>query len=264
MGLIICEYCGSQIDEHAALCPHCLGQVTPPDKPVETAFSGQGDHEVVLVNQGTCQSVVCNNMLEQFLGYSDEDADKLMRQTPVKIALGMNEEQAVTLASAMAEKGCQMAVYNREGQVDFAKKAKASMFKVNGEMVETAAAIIGTIGQINRVTHAVPYYGYGAPSFGTRLATKAVSGGVKAMTGSATAGAVAGAIVGAAPAAAAIASALLGDDHRSHQYDRGGAMAGAGGFGKAGARALAKGIAHGVLGTKKKKKSGLFGKKGLF
>ena len=262
MGMIICEYCGSQIPDNVALCPHCLGQVTPKDKPVETAFSGQGDHEVVLVSQGSCESVVCNNMMEQYLGYSDEDADKLMRQVPVKIALGMNEEQAVTLAQAMAEKGCQMAVYNRAGQVDFAKKAKAAMFKVNGEMVETAAAIIGTIGQINRVTHAAPYYGYGVPSVGTRLASKAVSGGVKSLTGSEAAGVVAGAIIGAAPTAVRIAGALMGEP-RSHQYDRGGAMGGASGMGKAGARALAKGLAHGLLGTKKKKK-GLFGKKGLF
>ena len=76
--MIVCEYCGSMIYENVALCPHCLGQITPPDKPVETAFSGQGDHEVVLVDLGSCGSVVCNNMLEEYLGYSDEDGDKLI------------------------------------------------------------------------------------------------------------------------------------------------------------------------------------------
>ena len=253
--MIVCEYCGSMIYENVALCPHCLGQITPPDKPVETASSGQGDHEVVLVNLGSCSSIVCNNMLEEFLGYSDEDGDKLIRQMPVKIAIGMSEEQAVTLAAAMKEKGCTMAVYNRAGQVDFVKKAKSSCFKIDGEMIETAAAVIGTINSINRVTNPTPYYGGG---LGTRLATKAVSGGVKTLTGSAAAGAVAGAIIGAAPTALSIAGALMGEP-RSHQYDRGGAMAGAGGFGKAGSRALAKGICKGLLGTKRKKKRGLFG-----
>ncbi len=131
-----------------------------------TYDTGSNEYELILVSTGTCAWNVCNDLIEDLLGYTDAQADRLIRQAPVRIASGLNREQARVLAQAFTEYGAQVSVYLGNGYVDLGNNINTSIFNSDGSILTAALAVLATITAANRVRR---YVTWNKPGFLSRI-----------------------------------------------------------------------------------------------
>lgn len=152
-----CQNCGASVSSNANFCPNCGKSLSTTS--LSTAFSstiassGNGDYRLVLVDNGTCSKNNTEELLCDLLGYNEEDADRFVEYAPVEVADNLSELQARTLAQVFTEYGCQMLVMDESGDVvDITNKADSSVFDLDGNLLAKAAAVIGGLTLLNKVT----------------------------------------------------------------------------------------------------------------
>ena len=165
-----CSNCGAQVNSNANFCPNCGHSLK---SSLSNAFSSSimtssnGDYRLILVDKGSCLNSNVEDLLSDLLGYSTEDADRFVEYAPVEIADNLTLLQASTLAQAFTEYGCQMLVINEDGEsIDISEKATSSVFDFDGNLLTKAAAVIGGLTLMNRVTS---YRRYKKPSLLERV-----------------------------------------------------------------------------------------------
>lgn len=163
-----CIHCGKPLAENANFCANCGASVhNSVSVSSSIASSGSGDHRLILVDRNECSRVDVENLLCDLLGYSAEDADRLVELSPVEIADNLSELQAKTLAQVFTEYGCQISIIDDEGEfVDLSDKADSSVFDLEGNLLEKTLAVIAALTVINRVTS---YRRYKKPSLLERI-----------------------------------------------------------------------------------------------
>jgi len=177
MALIICPYCESQIDASSSSCMFCGAplssalktQVVQDDAETNAAEPENTDAscEVILKDLGTCERATCNDLLEDLMGYSDGEAERLINNIPVRIAYMMTRTQAKALAQALTEHGCEIAVVDGDENVDFDDEDDdditetttdeqgnlfSSSFNKDGSLVKKALLVLAGITAVNKVT----------------------------------------------------------------------------------------------------------------
>lgn len=153
-----CIRCGHQLVSGAKFCSNCGASVS--EEPnlssfsqVSIASSGSGDYRLILVDCDQCAKEDAEDLIVELLGYSSEDADQFVEMTPIEIAENLSALQARTLAQAFTECGCQMSIVNEQGDyIDLSEKATSSVFDDNGNLIAKAAAVLGALTLVNRVT----------------------------------------------------------------------------------------------------------------
>ena len=263
--MINCAYCGNQINEDQAFCPYCLGQVVKPEPPEKPAAES-GNNEVILVNRAGCGMEMSRQLLRDLMGYSEREADRLIFAVPVRIGVNLSRMQAVTLAGIFSEKGCQTAVFfgNDQDVTDILSRSSEQekishgglqviqqdktpdvvYFRADGSLNAEAEAVIATLSEANKVKDFSTYTFYNPGEMGRDYRLMASGGSNTELAKADKADQKTGILIGIGLAALVLIGSLFGkdDSKRSHQYDRGGAMGAAGGFGRTGSRASAKGL----------------------
>ena len=115
-----CEYCGQLIETGARFCASC-GAPAPAEQNVQdttvsgqgaTIVSGGGNYSVILTSLGTCTEAAAADLLEDTLGYSENESADLFAMLPAQIAQMLTRQQANYLAQAMTEYGMEVSVSN--------------------------------------------------------------------------------------------------------------------------------------------------------
>lgn len=171
-----CTKCGNQIVTGSNYCPHCgtavntaltHAETTVPVTVPSIASSGSGDYRLIFVDRNQCSASDAEELIQDLLGYSAEDADQFVDLAPIEIADNLSALQARTLAQAFTEYGCQMSIMNENGDtVDLSEKATSSVFDEDGNLIAKAAMILGALTLVNQVTS---YRRYKKPSLLERL-----------------------------------------------------------------------------------------------
>ena len=172
---MFCTHCGKQLSSGMNFCPYCGQAVsssvpalsTQEVKSVPIVSSGSGEYRLILVDRNTCSAEKAEDLIQELLGYSAEDADQFVDLAPIEIADNLSALQARILAQAFTEYGCQMVILDEQGEaVDFSEKATAAVYDDDGNLIAKAAAVIGALTLANRVTS---YRRYRKPSLLDRL-----------------------------------------------------------------------------------------------
>ena len=146
-----CTKCGAQLAVGANFCPSCG---TPVSASAVATAAVSSSLSVVLSSVGTCDNTDAAILLEQLLGYSTADAATIVANTPMVIAQNLNDEQAATLAEALTEYGMEVAVSDGATYRTVATNYGA-VYNTAGNLVASAAAILGALGVANRVTRSM-------------------------------------------------------------------------------------------------------------
>lgn len=184
LSMPFCSYCGCQTNSNDRFCPNCgaslvdavntqtasVNTSTTYTNTVNTTYTGyddgRSDYEVILSGLGSCATGTCNDLLEDLLGYTDNQASELIAHVPVKIGDNMTFPQAQTVAQALTEYGALVSVVNVDENVDISATATSSLFNSDGSFIQKALAILSTITLANRVTS---YTSYKKPSLLERI-----------------------------------------------------------------------------------------------
>lgn len=149
----ICAYCGGSNDDRTGTCAFCGAPLPAAAEEAGAASSSseESDYEVILTGRGTCSRTVLNDLLEDLVGYTDQEAEKLINSIPSRIGYAMTRAQAVTLAQGLTEYGARVAVYDPEGKALPGVSGASRVFGIDGSLAAWALAILGTLGAANRV-----------------------------------------------------------------------------------------------------------------
>ena len=173
MANIYCEYCGAQLKEDAKFCSNC-GAPAPmvseeePDKTYEadhdrqTVVEGEGTYSIVLGSLGNCTKAAAGDLLEDLLGYTDEEAAELLNVIPALAAQQLTYEQARYVAQAMTEYGMEVSIRNGEEYVEADEDSGSSVFDGAGTLLTNVAAVLATLSAANRMRY---FRRYDRPDF---------------------------------------------------------------------------------------------------
>ena len=180
-----CPYCGTQVTAEMSFCPNCGKQLAavpaagpapapaatvqtpvyivqapagsypayvPGYQPPVTAYQApvRADYGVLLIGLGTCTRTVAREVLEDLLGYSTAQTRKIVECMPTEIAVGLNAQQACTLAQALTEYGMTVSIRNGDGYVDMTQTAVSSVFDDEGNLLSYAMGVLSTMTMANR------------------------------------------------------------------------------------------------------------------
>ncbi len=153
-----CPYCGNEVTDAMSFCPNCGAQL--PSSNTVTSYTGYstvqntaGDYRVYITGLGTARKADVADLLEDTLGYSSALAAQLLNNMPVQIAGNLSLQQAAVLAQAFEEYGVELSVTNGEESADIASvTSSASLFNTDGTFLASAAAVLATLGAVNRLT----------------------------------------------------------------------------------------------------------------
>lgn len=149
-----CPYCGGSLVPGASFCPGCGARVAEAPAAMPAA-SAPADYSLVLVSLGACRKSYADDVLEDVLGYSNAEANQLVRAVPTQIAQHLTAEQATYLAQALTEYGMQVAVYCGQNAVDVGQYATRSVFNADGSFVTGALTALAGLTVANRLTRFV-------------------------------------------------------------------------------------------------------------
>lgn len=148
-----CPNCGAEIQSGINFCPYC-GTSLNVTAAVSVSNNTQNEYQLVLVSRGTCDSATLKNLLEDVFGYSYLQSSSLISSIPVQIAQNLSDEEAAVIAQMFAEYGAEVTVLDeKQSYVDLSHKASSSIFGSDGSLLAKAAAVIGALSAVNRVTH---------------------------------------------------------------------------------------------------------------
>lgn len=155
-----CPYCGTEVTETMSYCPNCGAPLTSSNAVTSyTSYStpqtvtASGDYRVYITSLGTARKADITDLLEDTLGYSSALAADLLNNTPVQIAGNLSLQQAAVLAQAFEEYGVELSVTNGDEITDIASvTSSSSLFNSDGSFLASAAAILATLGVVNRLT----------------------------------------------------------------------------------------------------------------
>ena len=139
-----CQYCGQPITETTT-------SISLINKAVSAA-NLDNQYSLVLVSCGTCSKTMTGDLLEDVFGYTDAESSTLVNMAPVAVGERLTASEAQTVAQLFTEYGVQVSVTNQQDQyVDLASKATRSVFDSNGNLLASAAAVIGALTVANRI-----------------------------------------------------------------------------------------------------------------
>ena len=155
-----CPYCGSEVNNTMSFCPNCGAQLnasnavtTYTNYSAPQTIAASGDYRLYITSLGTARKADVIDLLEDTLGYSSVLAADLLNNTPVQIAGNLSLPQAAVLAQAFEEYGVELSVTNGEETADIASvTSSSSVFNSDGSFLASAAAILATLGVVNRLT----------------------------------------------------------------------------------------------------------------
>lgn len=161
MARVYCEYCGAQLRENAKFCSNCGAPapiaVEEERKEYETAHDrqtvveGEGTYSIVLGSLGNCTKAAAGDLLEDLLGYTDEEAAELLSVIPAFAAQKLTYQQAQYVAQAMTEYGMEVSIRNGEQYVEADKQNTSSIFDDAGALLANAVAVLATLSAVNRM-----------------------------------------------------------------------------------------------------------------
>ena len=139
-----CQYCGQPLTETTT-------SISLLNKAVSTAKL-DNQYSLILVSCGTCSKTMTGDLLEDIFGYTDAESTTLVNMAPVAVGERLTINEAQTVAQLLSEYGVQVSVTNQQDQyVDLSSKATRSVFDNNGNLLASAAAIIGALTVSNRI-----------------------------------------------------------------------------------------------------------------
>ena len=176
---MFCPNCGKEITGTMNFCPHCgaglqeaNSVVSVDDYPVVTATVNEiaeqqeevlssitsgnriyksESYKIVLVSTGECPVSEADEVIADLIGYTESQANSLIKEAPVEIVQYLSYEQASVLAQALTEYGLEVAVLDQDDQYTDITGTDTSIFSNTGTLLASAAAILGTIAVANRV-----------------------------------------------------------------------------------------------------------------
>ncbi|MBQ6374633.1 MAG: zinc-ribbon domain-containing protein, partial [Clostridia bacterium] len=145
-----CPNCGSPVEIDDRFCGNCGTALKTGVAVTEPA--ARSDFRIVLLTKGDCRRAVAVDMISDLLGYSDDDAAKIIDNTPMEIAKGLTAIQAQYLCQALTEYDMQVAIFNSDGYVDLGEKATSSVFDGDGSFLNTVASVLAGLTLGNRIS----------------------------------------------------------------------------------------------------------------
>ena len=180
--MAFCTHCGGEVPINAAFCPFCgqpaaqqlpdggaaplvetpVNTVPVVQQPVMPAVNtaapvytqpvySAAEYSLVLASLGTCRRSYADDVLQDIMGYTNAEANLLVRQVPVQIAQNLTMEQAQYIAQALTEYGMQVAIYLGDAPVDLGQYATSSVFNSDGSLIGAALAAIAGVTAVNRL-----------------------------------------------------------------------------------------------------------------
>ena len=155
-----CEYCGQLIETGARFCASCGAPVPAEQNVQDTTVSGQGativsgggNYSVILTSLGTCTEAAAADLLEDTLGYSENESADLFEMLPAQIAQMLTRQQANYLAQAMTEYGMEVSVSNGSEYITIDETSdEQSVFEKSGSFLGKVLTVLGTITGLNRM-----------------------------------------------------------------------------------------------------------------
>ena len=167
-----CSNCGAEVTG-GNFCPYCgkaltetTASISLMSKAVSTA-NLTDQYSLVLVSCGTCSKIMTGDLLEDVFGYTDAESTNLVNMAPVVVGERLNANEAQTVAQLFTEYGVQVSVTNQKDQyVDLTSNATTSLFDKAGNLLASAAAVIGALTVSNRIRS---YRRYKKPSLLERI-----------------------------------------------------------------------------------------------
>lgn len=158
--MAFCPNCGTQITTAANFCPNCgqsLSNTTvTAAAPTVPVIPASAIYRVILVDKGDCTKALSKEVLRDLLGYTLTSAGALVDAMPVEIARNLTRPQAVCIAQVLTDYGMNAAICdNKNAYVDFSRYATGSVFSSSGSFLSDAAAILGTLTDINQVNNII-------------------------------------------------------------------------------------------------------------
>ena len=172
--MVYCDYCGSKLEDQARYCANCGAPApigawdTPAAETTQEAESarnesvsgekpaieqGGGDYSVILVSLQSCAPAAAGDLLEDMLGYTDEESAQLVSLCPVEVAQNLTRQQALYIAQAMTEYGMEVSVRNEEDDyVEADASSGQTVFDTAGSFLGKILTVLGLLGAKNRVT----------------------------------------------------------------------------------------------------------------
>ncbi len=153
-----CKYCGAETGS-GNFCQYCgqpLSEKTPSvslmNKAVSTA-NLDNRYNLVLVSCGSCSKVMTGDLLEDVFGYTDSESASLVGMAPVVVGERLTSSEAKTVAQLFTEYGVEISITDPKDQyVDLSGQATRSIFDSSGKLLAEAAAIIGALTVVNRIS----------------------------------------------------------------------------------------------------------------
>lgn len=164
--MAFCSNCGAALNQGANFCPVCGARqqvIQPhvqPVKPVQIVIQpknnvkedDRSDYVLVLYSIGTCKKEEADDVLEDFLGYSDYQARKILLKAPLMIADKLTRIQSKYLAQVLSEYGMKVAVYSSRGYENFdPSESSVSVFSSDGKLSKSAELILSGLTAENKV-----------------------------------------------------------------------------------------------------------------
>lgn len=162
MARVYCEYCGAQLRENAKFCSNCGApapvaaaeeekKASETDHDRQTVIEGEGTYSIVLGSLGNCTKAAAGDLLEDLLGYTDEEAAELLSVIPAFAAQKLTYQQAQYVAQAMTEYGMEVSIRNGVQYVEADKQNTSSIFDDAGALLANAVAVLATLSAVNRM-----------------------------------------------------------------------------------------------------------------
>ena len=117
----------------------------------QTVVEGEGTYSIVLGSLGNCTKAAAGDLLEDLLGYTDEEAAELLSVIPALAAQKLTYQQAQYVAQAMTEYGMEVSIRNGEQYVEADEKNTSSIFNEAGSLIANAVAVLATLSAVNRM-----------------------------------------------------------------------------------------------------------------
>ncbi len=147
-----CPDCGAEIQSGINFCPYC-GTALNTAIPAVYETKSAKEYQIILVLKGTCEKSVLRDILSDVFGYSDAETSSLVSNIPVQIAQNLSDEEAAVIAQMFAEYGAEVTVLDEnQVYVDLTDRSSSSIFNADGSLLAKAAAVIGALTIVNRVT----------------------------------------------------------------------------------------------------------------
>jgi hypothetical protein len=108
-------------------------------------------YSLILVSRGGCSPFTAADILQNTLGYTENEALSLTAVTPVRIAVSLDEEQTETLCRIFSEAGMDIEVHDINENEIHIQEDRRSVYDENGDLNGDTAKVLDTFGQKCRV-----------------------------------------------------------------------------------------------------------------